>query len=345
MRNYKIISLVVICFLVLTTVLTGCSSSPASQGSGNEEKTVTLKLGHIRPTGSPADLDVKAFVEAVEKNSNGTIKVEVYPASELGDYTTVQERVAIGDVDMQLAPIGTNLNKAFGIASAPYIVTNWEEAGVVFTPGSKLINTMSDLLDEYNISLLSTYPVYFGGIALAEEPKDPGDASVPKGIKIRVPPMKAYELTAEALGYISTPIAFAEMFTAMQTGIVNGAIGAGAEGYYANLRDLTKYYLPLNDHFEMWFLYMNKETLNKLSANQQKVLQDAAKAMETKRFGDAEQQEKEFENKLQENGVEIIQFTDEELAAFAKLIREDVWPKIKDEFGAEIFDSIVSDIK
>jgi TRAP-type C4-dicarboxylate transport system substrate-binding protein len=77
----------------------------------------------------------------------------------------------------------------------------------------------------------------------------------------------------------------------MQTGIVEGAIGAGAEGYYSNLRDLVKYYLPVNDHFEMWFLYMNKETFNKLSPNQQKALQDAAKAMETKRFADAEQQE------------------------------------------------------
>jgi hypothetical protein len=48
-----------------------------------------------------------------------------------------------------------------------------------------MINAMSGLLDKYNMSLLATYPVYFGGIALAKEPKDPGDPSVAKGIKIR----------------------------------------------------------------------------------------------------------------------------------------------------------------
>jgi TRAP-type C4-dicarboxylate transport system substrate-binding protein len=77
------------------------------------------------------------LVEAVEKNSNGTVKIQVYPASELGDYTTVQERVSIGDVDMQIAPIGTNMDKGFGISTAPYIVTSWEEAKVVFTPAAR----------------------------------------------------------------------------------------------------------------------------------------------------------------------------------------------------------------
>ena len=75
------------------------------------------------------------------------------------------------------------------------------------------------------------------------------------------------ELTGQALGYISTPLAFSEAFTAMQTGIVNGVLGSGAEGYYSSFRDLTKFYLPVNSHFEMWFLYVSEASWKKLSDN------------------------------------------------------------------------------
>ena len=58
----------------------------------------------------------------------------------------------------------------------------------------------------------------------------------------------------------------------MQTGIVDGVVGSGAEGYYASFRDLTKYYLPLNDHFEMWFLTVSKDTWNKISEDEKNVI-------------------------------------------------------------------------
>jgi hypothetical protein len=62
MKNTKSISLVVICFLVFMTALTGCSSSSTTPSSGTqEEKTVTLKLGHIRPADSPADKECQGL--------------------------------------------------------------------------------------------------------------------------------------------------------------------------------------------------------------------------------------------------------------------------------------------
>ncbi|MEI8598191.1 hypothetical protein P4S64_13260 [Vibrio sp. M60_M31a] len=45
----------------------------------------------------------------------------------------------------------------------------------------------------------------------------------------------------------------------MQTGVVDGVIGSGAEGYYASFRDVTKTYIPLNTHFELWYLLINSE--------------------------------------------------------------------------------------
>ncbi|PAB59640.1 TRAP transporter substrate-binding protein DctP [Anaeromicrobium sediminis] len=340
MRNVKRIMSILICVVLVIGSLAACSS-PASQ----EGKTMTWKIGHIRPEGAVADKDVRALASAIKESTNGDINIEVYPGSTLGDYQIVQERVGIGDVEMQLAPAGTNVDKALGITAVPYLATNWEEAKHVFRKDGPMMDALGKRFEKQGIKLLSTYPVYFGGIALVKEPNEAGNPNVSKGLKIRVPGMKVYELNAQAQGYLATPIPYSEAFTAMQTGIVDGAIGGGAEGYYASFRDVTKYYLPVNDHFEMWFLYMNMETWEGLSDEQKKTIEDASAKFESTRYELAEKDQKGYEAKLAEAGVNVYEFTQEELTAMAEKARAEVWPKLKDEFGAELFDAIIADIQ
>ncbi len=335
-------------FMVLALVFSLVFSLAACGGGGEEAAAPdapafaerSWKIGHVRPQGTSTDVDVIAFVEDLNEATEGNLTVEVYPASQLGNYTVVQERVGMGDIEMQLAPAGTSVDKAMGLASAPYLCATWDEAREMFKKGSKLTNATEEMFAEQGIKLLAGYPKYFGGIALAVEPESPGDATVDKGIKIRVPAIKSYELTAGSLGFIATPIAYSEAFTSMQTGIVDGVIGSGAEGYYASFRDLTKYYLPVNDHFEIWWLQMSMDVWNELSAEEQEAVMAAAEKMEMDRWAVAEDETAEFMKGLADNGTVIYDFTDEELAGFAEKVRAEVWPEIKDEYGAELFDEI-----
>lgn len=257
----------------------------------------------------------------------------------------MQERVGMGDIEMQLAPAGTSVDKSLGISLAPYLVTNWEQAREVYGGDSELMKAVSGLFEEQGIKLLASYPKYFGGIALGEKPEAPADASVDKNIKIRVPGIKSFELTARSLGYSATPIPYAEAFTSFQTGIVDGVIGSGAEGYYASFRDLTEYYLPVRDHFEMWYLYMNKDLWDNLSDDKKKSIQKVSDKFEAERFKKAEKSEQEFRDKLREEGVKVYEFSDKEITSFAEKVRQEVWPKIKDEYGAELFNRVTKDLK
>lgn len=254
----------------------------------------------------------------------------------------VQERVGLGDVEMQLACLGTTMDPGLMIQSLPYIVSNWKEASILYATGSPLMNVVADLLKKQNLKLISGWPCYFGGICLTKEPPSPADPDVPKKIKIRVPPQKSFELCADALGYLATPIPWSEAFTSLQTGIVDGAIGAGAEGYYSNFRDLAKYYLAVNDHFEMWYFYMNLDLWNSLSKEDQQLIQNLGSELEHKRFAIAEEEEKANEQRLRDFGIKVINFTDEELARFAKKIKENVWPKLRGDIGPEIMDAVLS---
>ena len=294
-----------------------------------------LKLSHVRPQGATIDLEVNAFAKAVAEATGGDLTIEVFPASALGDYTTVQERISVGAVDMAVQPAATAADRRMQISSFPFLAENWAQARAIYGPGGVVRETMAELYARQDIAMLAAYPVYFGGIALNTEAVSPGDPSVENGIKVRVPGIKSFQLTGQALGYIPAPIPFSEAFTAVQTGVVDGVIGSGAEGYYASFRDVTKTYIPANTHFEVWYLIINAGTLGELDADDRAALIAAAEAFEATRWEVAEQDQGANEQKLAGLGATIVELTDAELAAMSAKVRAEVWPEVLQDVGVE----------
>lgn len=284
----KVLALVLAMVTSMSLVACGggadtAGSSDGASGSG-EEKTVTLSLAHIRPVDSSADIAIRAFAD--EATELSVVRpVRYLRPSQLGEYTTVQERVSIGDVDMQIASLGSNMDKFFAMSNAAYLCATWDEARELFAEDSEMVKLYTKKLADYNLTYLTNYPLYFGGISLNTDAIDPTNPNAKSGIKIRVPSMTTFEKTATTLGYLATPLPSSEMFTAVQTGVVDGAIGAGAEMYYGNLSGLNKYYLPINDHFECWWMYINTDKWNSLSDKQREALQTASKTYDRKALG------------------------------------------------------------
>ncbi|MGY0218488.1 TRAP transporter substrate-binding protein DctP [Endozoicomonadaceae bacterium StTr2] len=304
----------------------------------------TLKISHIRPQGASVDVELKDFAAEVKQATDGDVKVKIYAASALGDYTTVQERISLGAIDMAVQPAATAASRQMQISAFPYIAANWKQARDIYGPGGAIYGAMKELYAKQDITMLAAYPVYFGGVALNRDAVSPGDVSVDKGIKVRVPGIKSFQLTSDALGYISSPIPFSEAFTAVQTGVVDGVVGSGAEGYYASFRDVTKTYIPVNTHFEVWYMIVNTETFNDLDAKDRAVLQQAAVAFEDKRWTKAETDQTAFEQKLADNGAKIVKVSDAELAAAAEKVRKEVWPQILKDVGEDWGNKILSQI-
>jgi len=308
-------------------------------------QAAVLKISHIRPQGATIDLELKELSADIEKSTGGDVKLKIFAANALGDYTTVQERVSLGAIDMAVQPAATAASRKMQISAFPYIAADWKQAKEIYGPGGAINEAMKELYAKQDIVMLSAYPVYFGGVALNREAVAPGNPDVAKGIKVRVPGIKSFQLTADALGYISSPIPFSEAFTAIQTGVVDGVIGSGAEGYFASFRDVTKTYIPINTHFEVWYMLINAETFADLDSDDQVALRKAAADFEVRRWVKAEADQALNEKKLEEYGAKVIEISDEQLAAAAKKAREVVWPQILNDVGAEwgqgILDKIV----
>ena len=326
--------------IAFTAVVIMLLSMTACGAKATPEK-YTLKLSHYRADGAQADLDAKKFAANVAA-ADDSLEVVIYPAAQLGDYTTVQELVSVGDVEMQMATLSSTVDKFLGITSAPYICSTWEEAQAIFHRDSEFSKIIAQHLADQNIKMLSVYPLYFGGVILNQKPVDPANLDYNEGIKIRCQTMKGAELVSSMLGYLPTPMALSDCFTSLQTGVIDGMIGSGAEGYYSSYRDVAKYYLPYNDHFEVWYLYINMDLWNKLNESQQNALQEAANKLEDDRWAAAPVETKTYEQKLVDYGIEMIEFTDDELQAFYDKCQETVWPELKELYGEEAVNLVAS---
>lgn len=304
----------------------------------------TLKISHVRPQGTEIDKDLRWFAETLGETSGGKLKAKIYPASSLGDYTVVQERVGLGAVDMACQPTASAADKRFQLVYFPYMLKNWTQAKKNYALGGPLREMVAGLYAKQDIHLLAAWPVYFGGIALNREPVSPGDPDVSKGIKLRVPPLKLFQLSADNTGYMGTPIPFSDAFTAVQTGVVDGVIGSGAEGYYSSFRDVTKYYIPSNTHFEIWFLIINKEYFDGLGEDQKKQLTDVANQFEDRRWVSAEADQAANEKRLADYGAKIVPITDEQLETIADKVRKSVWPVVLGDLGREWGQSVLDKI-
>ncbi|MEQ8291226.1 MAG: TRAP transporter substrate-binding protein DctP [Roseovarius sp.] len=304
-----------------------------------------LKMSHVRPQDATIDKELRAFAGKVEEATGGNVSINIFPASALGDYTTVQERISVGAIDMATQPVATGADRRMQIASFPYLANDWTEAQEIYGPEGMLRDVVAELYSEQGITMLAAYPVYFGGISLNTDPVNPGDPSHSNGIKVRVPGIKSFQLTGEALGYIPSPIPFSEAFTAIQTGVVDGVIGSGAEGYYASFRDVTKAYIPANTHFEVWYMIISDEALAGLDADDQEALKAAASEFEATRWTVAEEDQGKWEQRLaDELGTNVVELSDEQLAAMAAKVRETVWPVVLDDVGTEWGQAILDKI-
>jgi TRAP-type C4-dicarboxylate transport system substrate-binding protein len=304
------------------------------------EKTYTWKIAHIRPQGSTIDKELKKFSDDVKAATGGRITINIYGANQLGDYTVVQEKIGLGAVEMGCMSMSTSVDKRGLAFTMPYLVRDYAMAKKNYAYGTPFANYIAKVYEKQNIKVLAYWPVYFGGIGLLRQPADPTNPMGKQNLKVRVPTMKTWEALGNGLGYQATPLPFSEFFTAAQTGMVDGIMGGGAENYYVTFRDLIKFYIPINSHFECWPLTINMDIYNSLSPKDRKILEEKAREFEERRWVKVEQDQDVYETLLAKAGAKVYKLTPQQLEAFVKRGRETAWPELKKVLGDKVFNEI-----
>ena len=150
--------------------------------------------------------------------------------------------------------------------------------------------------------------------------------------------MRSFQLTARQIGYTPYPITWVYAQMGLKTGMVSGIMGGGAEGYLG--LPAIRYFLPVKDHFEYWFIYMNLELWTSLPANTQEVIVKAAEEMEAERYLHAEHDESRSIAELQKHGIEVLEIQNAQYAKMRQKIQLTVWPVLREDIGP-VFDDVV----
>lgn len=349
-------------FLTLIVVLTGCGSKETSNqqpsgqqpsssnnnqsasdtNTGNTGETIKLRVAGQYPIEHPNTEALMKFTERVNKETNGAIEFQVFPANQLGDYTLIYEEIMRGTVDLGLISIPTQFDARFDINWTGYLAETYAQAREVFAPDSFIFKTNESLNENLGVKFLGFHVEGFGGIGSVKELNEPANPTVDKGVLLRVPPIDIFRRDIEALGFRTVSIPYAELYTAMQTGVADGWAGGPPVANYHDVGDIIKHYYQYNNFFEIVPLLMNLELWNQLGEENQNIITAAASDLMMESMDIAEENDQYYRDEMEKIGIDIIEFTDEELKNLAEHTRKTTWPALKENLGEEIVEGLLS---
>jgi TRAP-type C4-dicarboxylate transport system substrate-binding protein len=299
------------------------------------------RMAQTHPVDSDYDKRAKSFAKKVEERTKGRIHIDVFSGNSLGDWTETFEMNRRGTLEVNLGQANSNFGPELDLAYYfPYLVKDVDEARKVYGKDGWAYKVIQGLWEKYNMKALAVVPVGMSGVSLRTKPDNYADPTVPKNMKVRVMPIKACELTYEAMGYIATPIPYAEAYSAIQTGIADGQMG-GPPFQAWQFKDVNKVWIQYNDFFESWWFTVNLDLWNKLSKEDQEILQAAALEESDIQWDRATAVDEEYRQKLKdEYGWEIVILTPEELTNIADHVRKTVWPSLEQSIGKELMDKV-----
>jgi len=271
----------------------------------NESRSaaIDMKLGHFAADSHPGNLASKMFAEAVEKRTNGAIKVVIYPNNALGSPPEVLEQNILGAVDMSLPTQGQlgKYSKKFNCVMLPFIYKNYEQADKVLD--GKFIPWAVPDLDKAGLVFLSNWEWGFRNLTNSKHPVNhPTDV---KGLKVRTPPELPTQAAMEALGAIVATINFNELQMALKTGVVDGQENPIAVIYSNKIYETQKYLAMTGHNYNTMVHVISKKVWDKLTPEQKTIVKE-----ESKKAGDwmrktIRNEEANQINQLKQFGMEV----------------------------------------
>jgi tripartite ATP-independent transporter DctP family solute receptor len=177
-----------------------------------------LKWAHVYETSEPYHTESVWAAEEIKKRSNGRFDIQVFPASSLGKETDINQGLTLGTVDMIVSgpSFAARTYPRLGIAYYPFIFRDGDH--LLAYAKSPVFQSMVDEFRKKTGIQITAYTYY--GARHTTSQRAFKDCAGMKGLKIRVPDVPAYTATPRACGANPTPIAFAEVYLALQNGTV-----------------------------------------------------------------------------------------------------------------------------
>lgn len=303
MKKRKVTALLLAFAMVLTAV--GCgggsgsgdqaassdgaasSGGAAAEGEGDgaasdatyDKPEFTLKLGHSDTTSNLLHVSLEHFADDVFEKSNGRVKIDLYAAEQLGSNAEMAEMLEMGSLDAMMMPQGQEATYApkLNALGLPFLFPSYDAVYAVLDGeiGDELV---ADLANRNMVQIA----YWENGLRQVTNSKTPINAPEDlKGLKIRTPEDAMTLAIFNALGASPSPLAFSELYLALQQGTFDGQENPVSNIHANNFQDVQKYIAITNHKYECKNMIFSMTTWNKLPEEVQTLLTESAKT-----FGD-----------------------------------------------------------
>ena len=233
-----------------------------------------LSMGNVNPPRQGTSLAAQQFIDKLAELSGGKIKVAHHHSGALGGEREVAQQIQLGAVDfgpITTAPLST-LVPEMSVFQLPYIFRDYEHVFKALDGSDTIVKYYDGVLDKKGFKLIGFIAAGYRGIYGHGAINSLADV---KGKKVRVQEDKILVATFKALGMISTPIAFPEVATALQTKVIDFAEGGVNTFYHNKFYDIVKFVADVRHTHQAVALVMSKAAWQKQDAAGQKAIMDA----------------------------------------------------------------------
>lgn len=333
-RNLLAIALVV---LVASFALAGCSDSKKSSETAAPKKVV-LKLGTEAAASHPETRGSVKLAELVKEKSKGTLEIQVFDSAKIGSMKERTEGMRMGTVDMGTSSVGflASYVPVLGVFDLPYIYKDKAHEFRVFD--GEIGKEIDQKMQKQGFRVVCYFDMGSRQVTNNKKPIETVDDL--KGMKIRVPQTEASVEGFKALGAAPTPMAFGEVYMALQQKVVDGQENPLSIVTSNKFYEVQKYLSLTNHQLFIQVLSISEKTWNKLSPEHQKILMEAAKEAQKFEREIAAKDEVDLIGAIKEKGVAINEVKDmNSFAAAAKPVR-DLYIKKLGQEAKDMFDRV-----
>lgn len=263
-----------------------------------------IKLGHIWAPDHPLAMGAVKLAQEVDKASNGQVKIQLFPASQLGSEVEQWEAVATGLQHMTIGGSAFKWDSRFTLLDIPYAVKDLSHLRRVWAGpvGEDFTRT---LIQKGNMRVLGAW--YYGTRQLTTSKKPVRTPADMKGFKLRIPDIEAHRVAWTAIGAHPTPIAFSETYMALRTGTVDGQENPLASIGAMKFHEVQKYLVLTNHVTQALTLVVNEKFYQGLPANIQQLLRKAVADVTPYQEDLEYQAQKKWLKTFTDAGMEVIE--------------------------------------
>lgn len=326
--------------VLLATGLAAAILAPIA-ASAQDIKPRLIRFGYGLSESSNQGRAVKFFVEEMSKRSGGKLKVKGFADASLGSDIQMQNALIGGAQEMMVGSTATlvGIVKDFAVFDLPFLFNNEQEADAVFDGpfGQKL----AAKLNEKGLVGLVYWENGFRNLTNSKRPVEKVEDL--KGIKLRVMQNPVYIDMFNGFGANAVPLSFSELFTAMETGTVDGQENPVTTIQSSKFYEVQKY-LTISKHvYSPWIVLASKRWYDGLSADERKIIAEAAAASRDFERKDSREASKQSIAYLKDKGMQINELSDAELGRMREMVKP-AMDKFAAEGGADLLNELQGEI-